>query len=407
MIKKTVNRISPFLLFLLSILSVLNGIESFAIGCAFVSILFILNIKKIKFIKTVTVLPYYPFVILGLISTLVFGNSATITNLAKGTLGVLSFMVFLLLGSMLSIIYNNKSFVKSVMCFGFIYSLYQLILMGINLPTMTSIRSIRLDINKSPLFLVFILILVLYDKYLFRLNTRGKKNALIVVISIAVIVTFSRTSYLYFIILILILGLLSLKPDVFLLSVKIGFCYIMMMVIFILLMPQEIKIEFVYKITDVIPETSSQNDWNINTNIIQNWRGFEKYSAIDQFNSYSLIQKIFGEGLGQGIFVGNYASLVGVENSQYLPFLHNSLYTILIKMGYIGVSYYVTYFFVNIVALLKKIKLNLLYILPICLLVGIFISSIVTQGGIVVGNDSILLTFLGYFLNKSKYEVVS
>lgn len=292
------------------------------------------------------------------------------------------------------------------MYFGLIYSVYEIMVLSENLSTMVNMNAIRLTINRTPLFLVLILVLVINDRFLFRITNKVENYIFTFFLSIAIIFTFSRTSYIYFVLLILMFLILSFNLRMTNHSIKILMFYFMLALIFLDLIPQDIKNGFFNKVANSISEISSQNDWNSEKSVVSDWRGFETFSALTQFKSYDLTHKIFGEGLGAGIYVGNYAYLIGITNASYIPYLHNSFYTILSKMGMIGFLYYALYFVVNIGYLLQKIKENIFYLLPIGLLVGVLLSSLFTQGGIVVGHDSLLLIFLGFSSNRQMYDEI-
>lgn len=400
------NKISFFLLFVFCLLSILSGPSVFICATFFLIIEIIFNINKFKRINSILIFPYFPFLLIGLLTTLLFWGKANILDIEKGIFGILNFLVFLLLGRALSVVYNSKIFFKTTMYFGLIYSVYEIMVLSENLSTMVNINAIRLTINGTPLFLVFILVLVMNDRILFRTTNRVENYIFTFFLSIAVIFTFSRTSYIYFVLLILIFLILSFNLRMTNHSIKILMFYFMLALLFLALIPQDIKNNFLNKVVNSISEISSQNDWNSENSVVSDWRGFENFSALTQFKSYDLTHKIFGEGLGAGIYVGNYAYLIGITNSLYIPYLHNSFYTILLKMGMIGFLYYALYFVVNIGYLLQKIKENIFYLLPIGLLVGVLLSSLFTQGGIVVGHDSLLLIFLGFSSNRQMYDEI-
>ena len=84
---------------------------------------------------------------------------------------------------------------------------------------------------------------------------------------------------------------------------------------------------FVLKIENTLVELSIKTDWSRYENIVQNWRGYEVFVALNQFNNFSLLQKIMGNGFGTLIPV-KYTNLVGVplENGGII-LLHNGYYT--------------------------------------------------------------------------------
>ncbi|WP_375426904.1 hypothetical protein [uncultured Sphingomonas sp.] len=77
------------------------------------------------------------------------------------------------------------------------------------------------------------------------------------------------------------------------------------------------------------------------TQMILNWRGFEAYNAQLMFDRASALKKLFGNGLGATVDLGQEVILSDEASFRYLPILHNGFYYILIKYGVIGVMIYI------------------------------------------------------------------
>ena len=78
---------------------------------------------------------------------------------------------------------------------------------------------------------------------------------------------------------------------------------------------------------------------------MNNWRAYEMQAAIKQWISSNFFEKIIGSGLGRGIHIDYipYSWSEMVENNQ-IPLLHNGYYTVLIKIGILGVLALLTIF---------------------------------------------------------------
>lgn len=72
--------------------------------------------------------------------------------------------------------------------------------------------------------------------------------------------------------------------------------------------------------------------------INQNWRGYEAYRAEKTFDTYSLTDKIFGDGSGAMVNLGFAMQLSPTESFQYVPITHNGYMYILIKDGIVGIA---------------------------------------------------------------------
>ena len=121
---------------------------------------------------------------------------------------------------------------------------------------------------------------------------------------------------------------------------------------------------FIDKIMNSVTEISASNSWS-DYNIVNNWRGFEVYSAKKVFSQYSIFAQVFGKGFGSTVDVGGYAYLVTSEAA--LPYLHNGYYTTLIKGGICGmvltIGYYLTmihrYMKINILRYEKRLCIGM------------------------------------------------
>lgn len=408
-VDKKVNTFSLFLVFMFTLLALLNNIYGYLTGLVLVFILGIKNFKKVISIKSVLIFPYYVLVIYGLLITAIVPRNIKfeIMDFIRGALGVSNFLVFLVLGRLISLMYTPKKFFKNLCYFGIIYVVYvfyELFTSSLGqdqvLSNLSSARSVG---NSTPLFLPFVLILVMYDKYLFKIFRKKEKLIYIILISVTILLTFSRTVYLCFFALISIFLLFSFNSKILVSSVRYILIYAFCFLLFIGIIPSSIRNELLIKLVNSLNEGSSQSNWNVMANVNTDWRGFENYSALNQYHTSIFFNKLFGNGLDSGIYVGSYAILLGLS-TVYISYLHNSFFTVLIKMGSVGLIFYLLYFIVNSTFLIKKISQNILYILPVCLLVSLVISSLVVQGVVVAGHDCLNITLLGYLSNKKNYN---
>jgi hypothetical protein len=95
------------------------------------------------------------------------------------------------------------------------------------------------------------------------------------------------------------------------------------------------NITFLGKVHNSLDELAFERGQNL-ADISANWRGFEAYKAFEMWQSSSLGEKIFGQGLGTLIDIGFYFDLGGDYSVRYLPILHNAYFTVLVKFGVLG-----------------------------------------------------------------------
>lgn len=157
-----------------------------------------------------------------------------------------------------------------------------------------------------------------------------------VILWLIFVVSFSRTAIIILLCLIII-GKYDHMSALF----KILLLFIIGMVGISYFLPDVLN-AFIIKIRNSTHEISAFNNWT-EYNIVNNWRGFEVYSAKNVFSRYDIVHKLLGKGFGAYIEVGGYAYLVTSENA--LPYLHNGYYTTLIKGGFVGFVLTIMYYF--------------------------------------------------------------
>lgn len=143
----------------------------------------------------------------------------------------------------------------------------------------------------------------------------------------AFMLSFSRTTILLFIILILF----NPKKTFKILRIILPLVLIGLLISYFL---PDVVDTFFSKFQRSFVEISANGGiWN-SFSITNNWRGYEKYCAMEQFKKEKLFNKILGFGFGTGIDAKGYAYLV--TNEDTLPYLHDGYYTMLIKGGVVG-----------------------------------------------------------------------
>lgn len=144
--------------------------------------------------------------------------------------------------------------------------------------------------------------------------------------------------------------------------------------------------------------SSAQSVWD-NASIVQNWRGYEVYCAIEEYDKYTFLEQLFGKGFGATVDVGEYAYLVTSEDT--LPYLHNGYYTTLIKNGILGIILVVLYWFSLLYGIKKlsvsKNEKNLAF----GIVIGLALSMFFIHGVFWGGNEEVFYLFLVCMNTKS------
>ena len=240
---------------------------------------------------------------------------------------------------------SRKQIINSIVLTAVLYSSYDLINVIISLSTSgynLSAYGLRYVIGTgSYLSVIGLYMYIFYKKDI----TCEKLNSafFLCLCLLSFIIHFSRTHILILLILILFSGLrINFKK-----IIKVFFGFFIVFFIVMILFP-ELTYSFMLKVNNSINELSYSNKvWNI-TNIVQNWRGYEMYCEIQQFNASNFFEKLFGAGFGASLDVHGYSYLV--TNEPYLLFLHNGYFTQFDDMGDIR-SFNLFYLAYNVILL--------------------------------------------------------
>lgn len=175
-------------------------------------------------------------------------------------------------------------------------------------------------------------------------------NTIKIVLTTILIISFSRTTYLVLVCLILPNIKKYLKPTIKVLL----FCGI---VFFITnkLMPDVTEF-FLEKLEHSFTEISADTSRWTDIEVVQNWRGYEVYCALKEYEDFTTVQQFFGGGFGALVDVNNYAYLVTSESQ--IPFLHNGYYTMLIKDGIVGLCMNIFYYVSLLLHFIHKRSIN-------------------------------------------------
>ncbi len=264
--------------------------------------------------------------------------------------------------------------------------------------------------TSDELWIIGLFILYVYPRYYgMKLFTNKVEKIFYLFFYMAFFVTFSRTSIINFFICLFIYTLFNGKIKIkHILFAPLLIIFISLFLVFLLKL--EFMQPFVLKIENTLVELSIKTDWSRYENIVQNWRGYEVFVALNQFNNFSLLQKIMGNGFGTLIPV-KYTNLVGVplENGGII-LLHNGYYTLLLKTGICGLLCYLLFFCRLILLSLKSYSDNAMESIILLSISVITLVNTYTTTGIFKSTYSfITLIFMGFLIfiisRKRKYNL--
>lgn len=148
----------------------------------------------------------------------------------------------------------------------------------------------------------------------------------------------------------------------------------------------------------------ASTDFTSATERNNNYRAYEAYRAMNQFNDYSFLKQVFGGGFGEKIDM-----VISPLGTRYIPILHNGYPYILIKTGYFGMICFFLFGLFLIRMMLYRRDYGSSDVRMFCYIAigGIVASFIVNASVWGLFNDgyNILLMLSGayiYYLNETK-----
>ena len=239
------------------------------------------------------------------------------------------------------------------------------------------------NIYRNP-YAVFSLIILIYHRIFFESGLQLNKFLYYVfwfISLFSLLLSYSRSSWLFFIILFFFMGYRFLIK------------YIILVFLFFLLIVTEVDhFGILFKIVNSVNEVAIQNFDSMDT-ITLKWRGYENFLAISQYLKGNYLSYIFGNGFGSRIEIGFRMQLAGGDYYD-LPIIHNGYLYVLFKYGLVGIFLYM-YFFWNIFFSLHRnspfdklgrgILISLMYAMPVVM-------------GMPQGHSGFFIVLLGYLL---------
>ena len=218
-----------------------------------------------------------------------------------------------------------------------------------------SLNDWRMSVFTGDLGIVIAIVLLLTRNDKKGLN-KFLSRLILVLCIIVFVFSVSRTSILVFLCFFLPCIYSRERLSVFIKYFPRIVGFLILILIFYQLLPSNLTNSFNNKILNSFIEISTVSDWNDPATIIQNWRGYETYCAIEEWKSTNLFNQLFGFGFGKKIYVGSYAKLVDPNAIDSIAVLHNGYSTMLIKQGVLGVCLYVLFYILLIRSAWKSVK---------------------------------------------------
>ena len=215
-------------------------------------------------------------------------------------------------------------------------------------PNLLSVESmvVRKETSGSGDLVVLAFVLVLFQKHykIDKLFPKILPRIIVIPVLLAsIVLSYSRTELIIFVILSLsLMGWVSRLNSRMLLAigvVMIGFITIAIVT------PKDERGTYRSKIVRSVEEITI-SDYKSMLDKSRNWRGYETYKAVETYLAGDSIQLIVGQGFGALVDLGFYMPLGGDGDTSYreIPVTHNGYVYILVKTGLIGLICYCIFY---------------------------------------------------------------
>lgn len=377
------------------------------------TVIILMIIKSNKIVLTSAIWPLIFIFIIGVLQSLL-NLEISAANFLRDLLYFSRPILLIYLGYMIGIKLGENSFPLIIKIFieyaafgvltSFLMVIFQLQKL-IGNPTFLQLRALMQGTDESTM--IGFAVLIFYPSYLgnkVKIFSAKVSMGLKLLFFISLVISLSRMQLIIFFITFLVLYLFSNKSYIkksTLFSVPL---VILSAIISINLLSKiGLLTTFLLKVTNSLNEISSKSDWSNYYNIVNDWRGYESYTARLLFSQFTFVNKIIGSGFGTLIPV-NYSNLVGVPLSNGgIIQLHNGYYSMLVKVGFSGIILYLIFlirifFWSNFYNSNSRLSSALLKAISLVIVTCSFVTTGIFKSVFPFG----LLIFIGYLLQHSK-----
>ena len=312
---------------------------------------------------------------------------------------------------------NLYSILTLFVLYGWLLSLFHLVNIVTNPDILfkSSVETIRHTVGRGYFLSVVSLVTALYARrkklqLLFLNNASTFIYIVITIDCLSIVLSFSRTLWISFLLAYLITGeWLTLKrPSRLILA---GMIILALNISFLVmpkdqLSPNSMTGKLVNSFNEVLI-----SDYFVKADIQRNWRGYEAYMAWRTYLEGGVVNIVAGHGFGKLIDLKIYMDLGG-NVLRYIPVLHNGYLYLLVKTGIVGLALYLIYLFQILQIGLAYSKTNdnqlefvgklIIGFVLVLLFTTFVVSGIFNKGGFVP-----LVLMIGILLGYGKIRTVA
>jgi O-Antigen ligase. len=361
-ISRKISFETAFLVIFVSVLLLTGDIFSAGFGTITASVLLLLMIFKFPKInqkELIIVLPLFLILLSGSVisvfhGTLMSGDKFYL--LGKDIWYYLKPIIYILTGFYIfRMKFKEEIFMSLLIYLALFISVHHIIRVIVYVasagPEPLVLDTLRFQTGPGNLLEVFSLAYVLF---IFRNSAIGKsvifpRWLIILVISVSIILSFSRTLMLAFIIsLVAMQDFFSFRAKTFIKTLLVISVIVVVSVLTLLFLHRVSNRNTVIyalseKYLNSFKEMTYKNKTPTFKEINNNWRGLETNITKEVIRNGNLPEKILGFGFGKTVNIG-YTGMPGIEDVN-IPKFHNGFIEILLKTGYIGIFFYILYFY--------------------------------------------------------------
>lgn len=337
------------------------------------------------------------------------------SGLFKGTFYVINNIMIVIVGYYACRFERNKSLMKTLYFVCAIQLAGDWLKLLINIADIGTLGSLRNVFNNHIMDMMMFSVLLFYECVLNKKTIYGKKRDLFLILAImvTVLVSLGRTQILCMIIGVFVAYIIPIikaeKKQRFVMnlivSTAVGVCLVFLTFLFL---PEDFTAPFVNKVEKTFTELSTDNEFDDESSISSNWRGYEKKNAEEQWQKTNIAEQVFGQGIGTEIKLKNLPKTqrqeYGLTNSS-TPLLHNGYYTLLTKGGVLAVFGILFWLLYPIRILSSKVKSKYLidiYTQMLIVNVMMMVTTYVIRGLIGSGTFLVWGTIIGWNSCKLK-----
>ena len=362
-ISRKISLEKSFLIFFISLI-LLSG-DLISPGIAFIAslmLLFILmlNHPEVSSNELILLMPLVLILLTGLISSLfhnIMSDPDKIYLMGKDIWYYTKPVVYLLTGLYIfRMKLEKKQFLHLVLYISLLISVHHIIKIIVFVagadPASLVLDRIRYKTGPGNLLEAFSLAytFVLLRKSDVKHNLAIPAWVFIVFFSVSIILSFSRSIFLAFLVSLLAMqNFFSFRVKIFIRS---------LVIITVLIIAAILALKYLHNVSDKSSVIYAMTEKYLNSineityeksnptykEINENWRGLETRITKAEIRRGSIPERIFGFGFGKTVFIG-YKGLQGIDDPN-IPKFHNGFIELLLKTGYFGFSLYILFFFV-------------------------------------------------------------